>query len=236
MQHVESKPKRRSCWDIFPKLRGEENRQRFIVKVLALMICMMLVNVVFVAPTLFIKPLNDFFRATWFCVVPLFIISIVLMFAIYCCRSVSRRFPINYIALFSFNIVFSLTVVYSTVWYTPLSIFAAFFAASVLFVTLFIIGLFIRFHLNKWLPILIGLFIVTIICCIFLVFTLNAWIRYIINWILLCVTCVYTVFDVCLISDKHGLSLDDFVIGALILYMDFVNIFLYILALFGDRR
>lgn len=54
--------------------------------------------------------------------------------------------------------------------------------------------------------------------------------------VLLVIACIYVMIDIDLITEKHGLSYDDYIIGAVFLYVDIVTIFLYILALFGDRN
>ena len=41
--------------------------------------------------------------------------------------------------------------------------------------------------------------------------------------------------DIDLITEKHGLDTDEYIIGALFLYMDLIMIFIYLLSLFGDR-
>lgn len=55
-------------------------------------------------------------------------------------------------------------------------------------------------------------------------------------WIGLILTCIYTIFDVYLITEKHGLEYDDYIIGALLLYIDLVTIFIYILEICGNRE
>ncbi len=55
---------------------------------------------------------------------------------------------------------------------------------------------------------------------------------------------MYLVYDTQLIAgfrgngmeNKHKLGADDYVLGALILYLDIINIFIYLLELFGGRR
>jgi len=51
---------------------------------------------------------------------------------------------------------------------------------------------------------------------------------------------VYIIYDTQLIvggrNKKYQLNVDDYVFGALALYMDIINLFLYLLELFGDRR
>merc|ERR1719326_1064404 len=50
----------------------------------------------------------------------------------------------------------------------------------------------------------------------------------------------YIVYDTQLIvggnHKKHQFSVDDYVFAALNLYLDIINLFLYLLSLFGDRR
>ena len=55
-------------------------------------------------------------------------------------------------------------------------------------------------------------------------------------WVGLIVTCIYVIYDVYLITEKHGLSYDDYVIGALLIYTDLISLFIYILSIMGDRR
>lgn len=41
-------------------------------------------------------------------------------------------------------------------------------------------------------------------------------------WVGLILTCVYVVFDVYLITQKYGLEYDDYIIGAMLLYLDLI--------------
>ena len=47
---------------------------------------------------------------------------------------------------------------------------------------------------------------------------------------------IYLIVDTQLIVNKNGLSKEDYILGALILYMDIVTIFIYILQLLGGNR
>ena len=53
--------------------------------------------------------------------------------------------------------------------------------------------------------------------------------------VLLVIACVYVMIDIDLITEKHGLDYDEYIIGALFLYMDIVMIFVYLLSIFGSR-
>ena len=58
----------------------------------------------------------------------------------------------------------------------------------------------------------------------------------IVCWIGLILTCVYVIYDVYLITEKNGLEYDEYIIASLMLYMDLVNLFIYILSIFGERN
>ena len=53
-------------------------------------------------------------------------------------------------------------------------------------------------------------------------------------WVGLIITCIYVVYDVYLITEKDGLEYDEYIIGALMLYIDLVNLFIYLLSIFGE--
>lgn len=54
-------------------------------------------------------------------------------------------------------------------------------------------------------------------------------------WVGLIITCVYVIYDVYMITEKHGLSYDDYIIGALLIYSDLIQLFIYILSIMGER-
>ena len=49
------------------------------------------------------------------------------------------------------------------------------------------------------------------------------------------IVCIYIVYDVNLITSKHGLSEDEYIIGALILYIDVMSLMKYLMHLFGGK-
>jgi FtsH-binding integral membrane protein len=49
---------------------------------------------------------------------------------------------------------------------------------------------------------------------------------------------IYIIIDTQLImgSHKYGITMDDYILGALILYIDIIQLFIYILRLLSERR
>lgn len=85
-------------------------------------------------------------------------------------------------------------------------------------------------------PILLAATICLFVCSIFMVF--SAWWHPIYAGILVVIYGLYLVHDTQLISGdkKYGLSHDDYIIGALIVYIDIIMLFIELLSIFGDKR
>lgn len=55
--------------------------------------------------------------------------------------------------------------------------------------------------------------------------------------LVICLFGIYLIYDTQLVVGKgrYKLSIDDYILGAMVLYADIITIFIYILALFGRR-
>ena len=86
-----------------------------------------------------------------------------------------------------------------------------------------------------WLTLSIG-FLLLMICS--LLFTFAEWWHPFMAAILVVFYGLYLIFDTQLIAGGHShkLSMDDYVIGAMLLYIDIMMIFLELLKLLGDKR
>jgi FtsH-binding integral membrane protein len=78
---------------------------------------------------------------------------------------------------------------------------------------------------------LTALIYVMIPVIVFCILFPNLLIYLILQGIFVVLTSIYIIVDTRFILEK--LSLDDYIIGALMLYVDVVNLFLYLLAIFG---
>ena len=72
---------------------------------------------------------------------------------------------------------------------------------------------------------------------IFSIFFYSYILRMVICAIGVCLFGLYLIFDTQLIlgEGRHSLSIDDYILGAMILYMDIIMIFVYLLQLVGGR-
>lgn len=120
------------------------------------------------------------------------------------------------------------------------SITIVFFASAVLFGIFALIGNRTKIDLSKLAPYLFGILIIGLIVSIINVFIGNDALNIILSWVMLIVFFGVTAYDIqkikaLAISGKFPLE-KLHVYGAFELYLDFINIFLRILSLFGKRR
>ena len=120
------------------------------------------------------------------------------------------------------------------------SIVLLFIASSVLFGGLALYGYNTSKDLSNWRTVLFGTLIVGLIVSLINLFIGNTMLDLILDWVILLVFFGITAYDINKIKQLY--LLDDIdknklhIYGAMELYLDFINIFLRILSIFGKRR
>ena len=136
---------------------------------------------------------------------------------------------INGVFLSVIFIVFELS---SVVW--------LFIASAVLFGGMAFFGYKTNKDLSNWRTLLFGVLIIGLILSLINIFFGNSMLDIIIDWVILLVFFGITAYDMNQLKQlqyDEGLDKNKLLIyGAMQLYLDFVNIFLRVLALFGKRR
>ena len=156
------------------------------------------------------------------------------MIAIICCKAPARQVPLNYILLFIFTICESYIVATLSSFYDAKSVLLSAFMALALFGLLTLFAFVTKGNLKACSTIVTICAILGLILMVMGFFIRDKWFFLLICWVGLICACIYTVFDVYLIKDQHGLEYDDYIIGALLLYTDLITIFIYILQIFGS--
>ena len=166
----------------------------------------------------------------------LFFVALMVQCAIFCCRDAARKVPMNYILLFIFTACesFLLSVVCSQ--YPTGVVLQAAGATTAVTVALTAYACTTKtdFTICGGLMVILAMVIFTlIIASIFLSFAV--WWHPLVSALLIVFYGLFLIYDTQLIAGghKYELSLDDYVIGALILYVDIIVIFLELLKLFG---
>ena len=161
------------------------------------------------------------------------ILSIVLLLVLTCITKIARKFPINFILLFIFTGCEAYMVSYSCAATKPKLVFmaASMTAAMVLMLTLY--ACVTDTDYTTFGAILFAFAMALLLGGIFYMITKNK-----VLYIILCVlgvflSSIYIIYDTQLIlrNKSHSLSVDDYIIAPMFLFVDIVGLFLNLLGI-----
>ena len=223
-------------------------RLNFIRKVYGILAVQLLISTVFVLiGTFFInlgeltKTMQSIFSVG---IIVSIILSYVMVIAIVCC--VGRVYPANYICLFIFTLAESFLLMLVGAQYEPRSVIIALAMTAAATCALSVYALTTKTDFTPWVGvmwmILFGFIVFSILYAIFIrpfaSYKFNKTYYFIGCIIGLIIYSIYLIIDTQLMIGKFGLKyeIDDYIIVALNLYLDIINLFLYILRLFGETK
>ncbi|KAH9498725.1 Protein lifeguard 2 [Bulinus truncatus] len=218
-------------------------RRRFILKVYVILFAQLLVTFGFICLFIFVTPIKKWVQKNLWFYICAYVLFLVLYITLVCCPNVRRKYPSNFICLGLFTLVFSyMTATISSFHSTEIVLIAAGITAAIcLSISLFAIQTKIDFTMCS------GLLFVLVMALFFfgwscLIVFYAAGPSYIMQ-------CVYgglaaLVFGLFLIYDtqqvmggrKYELSPEEYIYGALQLYIDIVYLFIIILGLMGGKK
>ena len=163
--------------------------------------------------------------------------SIVLNCVLICIRSVARSVPINYILLFAFTFCQGYMVASICAMTSPQIVLAAAFMTAAITISLTIYA----WTTKTDFTVLGGMFFI-LGAALFMLGIFCLFVKYNALHMVYCSIAVvlfglYLVFDTQLIvgGKRHKLDIDEYIVGALILYADIIMIFVYLIRILGDR-
>ena len=165
-------------------------------------------------------------------------VSVIILLVLFCSRNVSKTVPTNYILLTIFTLLegYSVSMICS-VYDKQTVLLAALFTFDItLELTIY------TFTTKTDFTVFTGVLLVCLICLIFFGIACLIIRARILN-IMYCAfgVLIFGIYIVCdtqlLIGNKSKkIEMDEYIFGAVNLYLDIINIFIYILSLLGDRR
>ncbi|XP_020286391.1 protein lifeguard 1-like [Pseudomyrmex gracilis] len=214
-------------------------RNGFIRKVYSILMCQLVITLGMISLFLYHEPTKKWVRGHTELFWVAFAVTIVLLICMTCCTNVRRKSPMNFIFLFIFTFAeaFLLATAASTYDSQEVMLAVGITAAVCLGLTIFAFQTKIDFTgLHSF------LFVATLILLLFGLIAMF--------WHGKIITLVYAalgalVFSVYLIYDtqmmiggkhKYSISPEEYIFAALSLYLDVINIFIYILTIIGASR
>jgi len=216
-----------------------EIRSGFIRKVYGILSVQLLLTAAVAAPLVVEGEVRDWIHKEGsLLIIGVCVLNIVLICAMACCRNTMRSFPTNYIMLFAFTATegFLVGVICST--YTLNSVMYAVIATGLLVGCLTLYAITTKSDFTG-----MGVYLFAALV-VLLIFGLFCWLfpfpfmEKVYCCLGILIFSFYLIFDTQLImgNGELRLGIDDSVYAALNLYLDIIQLFLYILQLFGERR
>ena len=145
----------------------------------------------------------------------------------------------NYIILAIFTLTESYFVASITCEYTAKSVFIVLLLTLTSFVTLTIYAIYTKHDMTVFGGVLSCLLVLTIVGSFILIFVKIKILHLIMDIIGVLLFMSYIVYDTQLIvrgDTKYQFSIDDYILASLNLYLDIINLFIYLLSIFGDHK
>lgn len=164
-------------------------------------------------------------------------VAVVLIFSL-----LYRKLPAPIVGILYFIYSFLNGVSLSSIFYVfeLNSIIIVFFGAAAMFATLGFIGYKMKVNLSRWQPVVFGTLLVGFILSIINLFLRNSFLDLMLDWFILITIAGVTIYDmnkVKELEETEDVNQEKLhIYFAMQLYLDFINIFIRILSLFGKRR
>jgi len=171
---------------------------------------------------------------TIICILGLFITLIALI----CCIENSRKVPLNYVLLIIFTICESYLLSLTTRWFEPVSVLICAGITCGIVFTLTLYAIFTKTDLTLCGGTLASLSFISLILTIIGFFYPSLFYHTLINSFGLFLFSLYLIYDTQLVIGKNSkfISNDDYILGAIMIYLDLINIFLKVLWFLGKKK
>jgi len=222
-----------------------EVRKGFIRKVYSILTVQLLLTVIVAAPLTTAVSQQWLLANQWIKNMSLGM-TVITMCAMVCCQDLTRSFPTNYILLFVFTAFEGVCVGFFSAQYTWQSVVLSLGMTVLIFLCMTIFAWKSKTDFTGFGPYLFAALIVlmvfSFVLSLLVMFGVQVyWAFMAYNLIGVILFTFYIVYDTQLIIGEWGghslqFGIDDYVFAALNLYLDIINLFIYLLSLFGDRR
>ena len=230
-------------YEVLEEDKSEEQIQQkirlgFIRKVYGILLFQLLLTTLIVFLTIRYRILSEFLLSNpaflYLCIAGVLFTEIPII----CCRSAAQKVPLNYILLLIFTICESFLVAHTTLYYEPLSVLICAGLTLAVVIALTFYAIFTKTDLTVCGGALAALSIISIILTIIGIFYSSLFYHTLISPFGVFLSSLYLIYDVQLVVGKNKvfLSTDSYIIGALMIYIDIIVLFLKILWLFGKKK
>ncbi|XP_016074280.1 PREDICTED: LOW QUALITY PROTEIN: bax inhibitor 1-like [Miniopterus natalensis] len=215
-------------------------RRAFIVKVFLLLSAQLMVTGAIVSVFVFWTDLRTWVRKNAWFTYAIFPAFFVVLIVLACCGNLRRQVPANYILLGLFTVLQGLLLGAVAVFYNAEEVLWATAATALVTLSLTLFALQTKLDFTLLNGVLFVSLIVLLLYGILLLFIQSYWLHLLYAGLGTVLFSLYLVMDVQLmVGGKHhhsNLDPEEYVFAALNIYLDIINLFLFILQLVGLAR
>jgi len=180
--------------------------------------------------------LNEGIKELYPLVMVSLVVTIFIECALICCSHLARKVPTNYILLSIFTLFEAFIFAFICAFYTAESCIEAAGMTAGVTVALTLYAMFTKTDFTvcgQLMSILCAVSFMLIIAGLFM--SVNNWGNTLIAAVFVIIYGIYLIIDTQLVLGNHsyGLSTDDYIVGALLIYLDIMMLFLKLLEIFG---
>eukprot|EP01017_Pseudomicrothorax_dubius_P048617 TRINITY_DN888_c0_g1_i1.p1 TRINITY_DN888_c0_g1~~TRINITY_DN888_c0_g1_i1.p1 ORF type:complete len:264 (+),score=26.05 TRINITY_DN888_c0_g1_i1:56-847(+) len=223
-----------------PLLFDGDVRKGFIRKVYSILSVQLTFTAAICALPFFSERIRDFQRSPIGIglLILAMITSIICVYMVFCYMNIARRVPVNFFILLIFTTCEAYMVSFSTSQYKLRIVLMAFALTAVATISLTLYALTTKSDFTTCGGILFVIGALLLVFGLVLIFMRSAILDFIYSCLIVILYSFYLIYDTQLIAGgkKYELSLDDYIIGAMLIYVDIIVLFLEILKLLGNRE
>ena len=219
------------------KMTFDTIRRGFIRKVYGIIFFQLLITTIVIYITMANELIMKFmFANVW----PLYTscVASIILVIILVCGKITRIVPANYILLFILTGLEAIMVSYTTIYFEPVSVLACAGLTMIIVFGLTMYACFTKRDITMMGGFLFCCSLILLFLGIIGIFFRSHFYQMFLNSIGVLLMSLYIIYDTQLVigNKQHLIDIDDYIYGALLIYLDIISLFLRILKLLGTKK
>lgn len=212
-------------------ITDNNNRNNFIRKVYAIILTQILFTAIIVSILVGIKSIREAIKKTPYASLACIITSVIFGYFIFVKREIIKKYPHNYACLYLFTMIISYPIAYYSSNYSFIGVISSLFVTVGITGTLAVTAYFTKGKFTLLRGFVVGIMAGCSFFALSLSFSFTNIVAVGIGMIFVVIFTIYIVWDLQIICGGryNELTYDDYAIGALLIYIDIVALFLFLL-------
>ena len=219
------------------KVTFETIRRGFIRKVYGIILFQLIITTIVVYYAMTNELIMKYMYANVWPLYTSCVASIILVI-ILICGQITQVIPVNYFILIFITLLEAIMVSYTTIYFEPVSVLACAGLTMVIVFGLTMYACFTKRDITMMGGFLFCCSLVLLFLGIIGIFFRSHFYQMFLNSIGVLLMSLYLIYDTQLVvgNKRHLIDIDDYIYGALLIYLDIISLFIRILRLLGSKK